>query len=71
MQWATLRFAAERARWVAREVWHPRQAQAWLPDDRLELRVPFTDPRELMMEVCAMGPRWRWWRRRRCAKRWR
>lgn len=55
VQWATLRFAAERARWVAREVWHPRQAQTWLPDGRLELRVPFTDPRELMMEVLRHG----------------
>lgn len=55
VQWATLRFTAERARWVAHEVWHPQQAQAWLPDGRLELRVPYTDARELMMEVMRHG----------------
>lgn len=55
VQWATLRFSAERARWVARETWHPQQAQRWLPDGRLELRVPFTDLRELTMDVLRHG----------------
>lgn len=55
VQWATLRFSAERARWVAREVWHPRQEQTWLPDGRLELHVPFTDLRELTMDVLRHG----------------
>ena len=55
VQWATLRFTAERARWVARETWHPQQEQTWLPDGRLELRVPFTDLRELAMDVLRHG----------------
>ncbi|MFN3730442.1 MAG: helix-turn-helix transcriptional regulator [Fimbriimonadaceae bacterium] len=55
VQWATLRFTAERSRWVARETWHPRQEQTWLPDGRLELRVPFTDLRELAMDVMRHG----------------
>lgn len=55
VQWATLRFTSERARWVARETWHPQQEQKWLPDGRLELRVPFTDARELAMDVMRHG----------------
>ncbi len=55
VQWATLRFTAERARWVARETWHPQQEQTWLPDGRLQLRIPFTDWRELAMDVMRHG----------------
>lgn len=40
---------------MAREVWHPRQEQTWLPDGRLELRVPFTHERELVMDVLRHG----------------
>lgn len=55
VQWATLRFSAERARWVARELWHPKQEVSWLEDGRMEMRLPFTDLRELTLDVLRHG----------------
>jgi predicted DNA-binding transcriptional regulator YafY len=52
---AVLRFSAERARWVQDESWHPRQTGATLADGRYELRFPFTNPTELIMEVLRHG----------------
>lgn len=52
---AILRFSAERARWVADERWHPEQAGQFLTDGRYELRVPYRDPRELVMEILRHG----------------
>jgi predicted DNA-binding transcriptional regulator YafY len=54
--WATLRFSAERARWVSRELWHPNQKTSYDPDGRLILEVPFTDARELIMDILRHGP---------------
>ena len=53
---AVLRFSAHQARWVADETWHSEQRSAWLPDGRYELRVPFGDPRELVMDILKFGP---------------
>ncbi len=55
IRWATLRFSAERARWVAREQWHPRQEITWLPDGRMEMRLPYTDLRELTLDILRHG----------------
>ena len=52
---AVLRFSPERARWVAEEVWHPRQEARYLPDGRYELRLPYGDPRELVMDILRHG----------------
>lgn len=52
---AVLRFSAERARWVADERWHPRQIGQFLTDGRYELRLPFRDPRELVMDILRHG----------------
>jgi len=52
---AVLRFSPERARWVAEEVWHPRQEGRFLPDGTYELRLPYGDPRELLMDVLRHG----------------
>lgn len=52
---AVLRFSAERARWVADERWHPEQFGRWLDDGRYELRLPYGDPRELLMDVLKYG----------------
>lgn len=49
--WATLRFTPERARWVAAEKWHPDQVGRVLGDGWYELKVPYTDDRELLMDV--------------------
>lgn len=52
---AVLRFSAERARWVADERWHPRQVGQFLTDGRYELRIPYRDARELMLDVLRHG----------------
>jgi proteasome accessory factor C len=52
---AALRFSAERARWVADERWHPEQQGEWLPDGRYELRIPYRDSRELVMDILRHG----------------
>ncbi len=43
------------ARWIADEIWHPKQRQRLLPDGTLELSVPYTNPRELLMDVQRHG----------------
>jgi predicted DNA-binding transcriptional regulator YafY len=53
---AVLRFSPERARWVADERWHPRQEGGFLEDGRYELRLPYSDPRELVMDILRHGP---------------
>lgn len=53
---AVLRFSAERARWVADEQWHPRQSGRFLEDGLYELRLPYRDSRELVMDVLRHGP---------------
>lgn len=53
--WATLRFTPERARWVASERWHPKQKATLHPDGSCELKIPYTDDRELVMDVLKYG----------------
>lgn len=53
--WATLRFTPERARWVAAEKWHPDQVGRVLEDGGYELKVPYTDDRELLMDILKFG----------------
>ena len=50
-----LRFTPERARWVADERWHPQQVGQFLTDGRYELRIPYRDARELVMDVLRHG----------------
>jgi len=54
--WATIRFSSHAARWVADEHWHSQQQGTWLPDGRFELRVPYSNSRELLMDVLKYGP---------------
>jgi len=49
-------FTAERARWAAEERWHPAQRGRFLGDGRFELRIPYGDPRELVMDILKYGP---------------
>ncbi|MDC8786530.1 helix-turn-helix transcriptional regulator [Roseateles koreensis] len=48
---ANLIFSAEAAQWVAREEWHPAQRSDWLPDGCWQLRVPYVDATELLMDL--------------------
>ncbi|HEX7060483.1 MAG TPA: WYL domain-containing protein [Woeseiaceae bacterium] len=52
---AVLRFSAHRARWVADERWHPEQVGQYLTDGRYELRLPYRDDRELVMDILRHG----------------
>ena len=55
VQWATLRFSAERARYVSLEEWHPKQKVRWEKDGRYVLEVPFSSEKELVMDVLRHG----------------
>jgi predicted DNA-binding transcriptional regulator YafY len=48
---AVLRFTSRAARWIADETWHPKQVGRFMADERFELRVPYGEPMELMMEI--------------------
>src|SRR5690606_3016945 len=52
---AVLRFSRQRARWVASECWHPRQQGTLLADGRYELRIPYRNPTELVMDILRHG----------------
>jgi predicted DNA-binding transcriptional regulator YafY len=55
VQWARLRFSPERARWAARAQWHPDQRGEVLPDGGWVLELPYSDPRELVMDILRHG----------------
>jgi predicted DNA-binding transcriptional regulator YafY len=54
-QIAHLKFTEHAARWVAEEIWHEEQKSEWL-DGSYHLHVPYSDERELVMEVLRYGP---------------
>jgi predicted DNA-binding transcriptional regulator YafY len=54
-QTAVLRFSAMRARWVSREKWHNSQDGHYELDGAYLLRVPYSDPRELVMDILKYG----------------
>lgn len=53
--WAVLRFSTDASRWVADESWHPDQIGQWI-SGRYELQIPYSDPRELLMDILKYGP---------------
>ena len=54
--WATIVFNQKIARWVADEHWHSQQQDRTLPDGRFERKVPYSAPRELLMDILHYGP---------------
>lgn len=54
--WATIRFSAEAARWAAEERWHSQQRGDFLPDGSYELQLPYSNSRELLMDILRYGP---------------
>jgi predicted DNA-binding transcriptional regulator YafY len=56
VQWAVLRFTPERARWVATEQWHPQQRSRFDSDGSYVLELPYSDHRELVMDILRHGP---------------
>jgi predicted DNA-binding transcriptional regulator YafY len=55
VRWARLHFTPERAAWVKDEQWHPQQQGKLLPDGGYELRIPYADHRELLMDILKHG----------------
>jgi len=53
--WATLKFTPERARWVAKEVWHPHQRSSTQADGSYVLEIPYSDERELIGDLLRFG----------------
>jgi len=53
--WAIVRFSPHAARWVADEHWHSQQQGQRLKDGRYELKVPYSNSRELLMDVLKYG----------------
>jgi predicted DNA-binding transcriptional regulator YafY len=41
---------------VSAEQWHPQQKSRFEPDGSYVLEVPYSDPRELVMDVLRYGP---------------
>lgn len=55
ISWATLRFSPERSRWVSSERWHSNQQAKINKDGSFELKVPYADDRELIMDILKYG----------------
>lgn len=53
---AVLRFSPSASRWVADEHWHPDQQGEVLSNGGYELRIPYGDARELVMDILKYGP---------------
>ena len=55
LRWALLRFTPERTRWVSAELWHDDQ-QTWSDTEgNYWLRLPYSDDRELVMDILRHG----------------
>ena len=52
---ATIVFSAQAARWVADEHWHSKQEGRFLPDGRYQLKLPYSNAKELLMDVLRYG----------------
>jgi len=55
VQWAKLRFTREKAKWVAKEKWHPQQKGTLDKDGSYVLIFPYSDTRELLMDITKHG----------------
>ena len=53
--WATLRFSRDQARFLVDEEWHPEQRSTVAADGSLILEIPYSNPRELVMDVLRYG----------------
>lgn len=52
---AVLEFTKTRANWVADEHWHPEQKSKWLKNGHYQQSIPFSDSRELIMDILKHG----------------
>ena len=56
IRWAKLKFLPERARWISKEKWHPKQEGQFLEDGSYQLKVPYSKEPELLIDVMKYGP---------------
>ena len=56
VQWATLKFTPEAARWVSAQSWHPQQRVRVEKDGSYFLELPYSEAPELVMEILKFGP---------------
>jgi predicted DNA-binding transcriptional regulator YafY len=56
VEWATLKFTPEAARWVSAQSWHPGQRTRIESDGSYFLEVPYAEMPELVMEILKFGP---------------
>lgn len=56
IRWAKLKFSPERARWISKEKWHPKQEGQFLEDGSYQLKVPYSKEPELLIDVMKYGP---------------
>ena len=55
VEWATLKFTPEAARWVSAQNWHPNQRARVEKDGSFVLELPYAEDRELVMEILKFG----------------
>jgi predicted DNA-binding transcriptional regulator YafY len=55
IEWATLKFTPEAARWVSAQNWHPKQRSRVEKDGSYVLELPYAEDRELIMEILKYG----------------
>lgn len=53
---AKLKFTSEMSRWIAEEQWHPDQKGSYDEQGAWTLELPFSSPRELVMDILRYGP---------------
>lgn len=51
VQWAELEFSPSRSQWVSKETWHPQQEGHFTADGSYRLKLPFSNPTELVMDI--------------------
>jgi hypothetical protein len=56
VEWATLKFTPEAARWVSAQSWHPNQRARIEKDGSYFLELPYAEAPELVMEILEFGP---------------
>ena len=55
VQWALIRFSPDRARWVQSEQWHPKQSGYVDETGHYWLKLPYSQPQELIMDILRHG----------------
>jgi predicted DNA-binding transcriptional regulator YafY len=55
VQWATLVFSPETARWISKEIWHENQKGKLLKNGSYEFKIPYSKDSELLMDILRYG----------------